>query len=93
MLGIVGADLKMNDVKALYWCKSPIGDALADLLFALARAGVLEEHPDDQTLLRTRTSADGGKMWGCLKLRQVAALRRGHNSLRLLTSHRRLAPP
>jgi hypothetical protein len=52
MLGIVTSDVEVNDVKALYWTKNPIGDALAAFVLALGRAGVLEQHPEDQTLLR-----------------------------------------
>jgi hypothetical protein len=59
MLGIVDDRLGMNDVKALYWTANPVGDALAKFLFALASAGVLEAHPEDETMLRFHPSFRG----------------------------------
>jgi hypothetical protein len=52
MLGIVQPELTLSDVKSLYWTVNPLGDALSRFLFQLVAAGVLEQHPEDDTLLR-----------------------------------------
>jgi hypothetical protein len=58
-IGVVEAHQSLNDVKALYWTKNPVGDALASFVFALAQAGVLEAQPDDETVLRWNPAYQG----------------------------------
>jgi hypothetical protein len=58
-LGIVGAQESLNDCKALYWTANLVGDALAAFVSSLARAGVLEAQPEDETVLRWNPAYPG----------------------------------
>jgi hypothetical protein len=50
--GVIPADAAYADWKWMFWSRNDVGDALYEMLRALAAIGAIEEDPDDASRVR-----------------------------------------
>ena len=55
-LGVVAETTAYGAIKGIYWSVNPVSDALYAALRALVKAGILEESPEDDTIVRWNPS-------------------------------------